>query len=349
MRDDFGDGENSPVSSSGRQISFAAADDLFHRAESTEPNIVESVWWNFYIPEKNLDAEIYLNFRHNLGIAYAGIYIWDEFCKHFTDLRYFDTRSYLPIPQADLDDITLGNGLSMKVLEPLRSYEIAYSGFNRTTLALRFDALAEPMGFEGPITETDRGRYVRGHFDQVGHMSGTLQLDGERMQIDCITQRDRSWNSVRREDPGHPPDVGWHSAHFGDELWVQCWIWHAEPVATDLQGGIVYKRGRPVRIVCAERRSERDAQGIEPRIVYLKVKDAEGEVFEITGQVRNMFPWPGWFNMVGFAGLVEWTWGSRTGWGEVHDGRTVAGTIARKRAEGRQTGASDAVLAPRKL
>ena len=36
--------------------------------------------------------------------------------------------------------------------------------------------------------------------------------------------------------------------------------------------------------------------------------------------------------MVGFAGLVRWEMNGRTGWGEVHDGRTVAGTIARKRA-----------------
>jgi len=192
--------------------------------------------------------------------------------------------------------------------------------------------LAAPIGFVTIPTGSDRAAYAPGHFDQVGRMTGELQLEGQTLTVNCITQRDRTWNAVRKEDPGHPPDVGWHSAHFGEELWFQCWIWHEEPVATDLQSGIVYKRGRPVRMVAAERRTERDAEGIEPRMVKLRITDAEGDIHELVGRVRNMFPWPGWFNMVGFAGLVEWELNGRRGWGEVHDGRTVASTIARKRA-----------------
>lgn len=31
------------------------------------------------------------------------------------------------------------------------------------------------------------------HFDQVGHVVGTVELDGERVDVDCYAIRDRSW------------------------------------------------------------------------------------------------------------------------------------------------------------
>lgn len=319
------------MSKSVNEHVFGPEDDLFHPTESKERDLVETVWWNFYIPQANIDAEIYLNFRRNLGLTYAGIYIWDDFCRHFVDLRYFDTRSYLPLPTSDLDDFKLDNGLRMRVEEPLQRYTVEYDGIHNCGFRLEFDALARPLGFVTAPEDSERARYAPGHFDQVGRMRGELRLDGETLSVDCITQRDRSWGAVRKEDPGYPPDVGWHSAHFGTDLWFQCWIWHKEPIATDLQGGVVYKKGRPVRIVRAARSTEHDASGIEARVIDLRLADAEGEEYRLIGTVRNMFPWPGWFNMVGFAGLVEWQLDGRQGWGEVHDGRTVAGTIARKR------------------
>jgi len=317
---------------SAEEVVFGPEDDRFHVSDSKEPNLVETVWWNFHIPAANIDAEIYLNFRPNLGLVYAGIYIWDDFCRHFTDTRYFDTRSYLPFPNSDLNDLKLDNGFQMRALEPLQRYTMAYDGIHGCGFRLEFDALARPLGFATVSDDSARANYAPGHFDQVGHMRGELWLDGETLPVDCITQRDRSWGAIRKEDPGYPPDVGWHSAHFGTELWFQCWIWHEEPVATALQGGVVYKNGRPVRIVAARRSTEHDASGIEARVIDLRLTDAEGGEYQLIGTVRNMFPWPGWFNMVGFAGLVEWRLDGRQGWGEVHDGRTVAGTIARKRS-----------------
>lgn len=315
---------------------FGPQDDRFHPAASGDRTITETVWWNFYVPERNIDAEIYLQFRPNIGVTYAGIYIWDGFCRHFTDLRYFDTRSYLPLPTSNLDDLVLENGFSMRVVEPLKRYQLSYDAGGEASFELEFNALAPPIGFNAAFADAERAAYAPGHLDQVGRMTGELRLDGETIKVDCITQRDRSWGANRKEEPGYPPDVDWHSAHFGEELWFQCWLWHAEPVANDLQGGVVYKSGRAVPLVAAERRAQYEPSGVEARIIELRLTDAEGVVHELHGQVRNMFPWPGWFNMVGFAGLVEWRLDGRTGWGEVHDGRTVKGVIAHRKDKSRE-------------
>lgn len=324
------------MSESAQITAFSGKDDRFHPVTGSDRFLTETVWWNFYIPEHNLDAEIYLAFRPNLGVAYAGIYMWDEFCDHFTDTRYFDTRSYLPLPSSDLDELKLDNGFAMRVLEPLQRYELVYQGYAGASFQLEFTALAPPLGFLSVSEDPDKAGYAPGHFDQVGRMRGVLALDGERMEVDCLTQRDRSWGAVRKEEPGYPPDVDWHSAHF-DDLWFQCWLWHEEPVSRSLQSGVVYKSGRPVPLVAVERRTQLDATGVQARSIELRIKDAEGTDYLLEGNVRNMFPWPGWFNMVGFAGLVEWRLDGRTGWGEVHDGRTVAGTIARKHARRTRT------------
>jgi hypothetical protein len=310
---------------------FTAADDLFHPPATQDPSSTETVWWNFHVPERNIDAEIYLCFRRNLGVTYAGIYIWDQFCRHYTDCLYFDTRSYLPLPSADLDDFELANGLRMRALTPLQRYQIEYSGARETRIELDFEALAPPVGFVTPSSDPARAAFAPGHFDQVGRMRGRIWVAGASVEVDCVTQRDRSWGGLRKEDPTYPPDVDWHSAHFGHDLWIQCWLWHREPVASELQSGIVYKQGRPVRLVAAERRTEHDETGIEARSIGLRLTDEEGTQYELAGKVKNMFPWPGWFNMVGFAGLVEWHLDGKIGWGEVHDGRTVDGVIARRR------------------
>lgn len=320
------------MSDAGQEPTFTSDDDRFHLVGSGDPAIVEAVWWNFYVPEANLDAEIYLCFRPNLNIVYGGIYIFDDFCRHFIDLRYFDTRSYLPWPKGDLDDLALDNGLRMRALEPLSRYTVEYEGTRGSSLQLEFNALAPPVGFVSTPDDDDRANYAPGHFDQVGRMQGELRLDGERINIDCITHRDRSWGGIRKEDPGFPPDIDWQSAHFGEDLWLQCWLWHEDPVASDLQGGIVYKQGRPVRLAEAQRRTRYDATGTEARFINLWLRDVEGAEYQLQGVVRNIFPWPGWFNMVGLAGLVEWRHEGRVGWGEIHDGRTVDGLIAGRRA-----------------
>jgi hypothetical protein len=320
------------MSSDAKEQVFLPADDLFHPIGSADPALTETIWWNFYVPEWHIDAEIYLCFRRNLGVSYAGIYVWDSFCKHFTDTRYFDTRSYLPLPATDLDDFQLANQLKMRARVPLQHYEIEYRGARGNGFSLEFDALAPPVGFLPVHQDADRAAFAPGHFDQVGRMHGELYLDGTMIMVDCITQRDRSWGATRKEDLGYPPDVDWHSAHFGNDLWLQCWLWHGEPISNDLQSGMVYKSGRPVRLESAERLTTLDSSGVEARSIDLRLRDVEGDEYLLQGTVRNMFPWPGWFNMVGFAGLVEWNWDGRVGWGEVHDGRTVDATIARKRS-----------------
>ena len=58
---------------------FTSKDDLFHPAPVGDWAWTETNWFSFQIPEDNIDGEVYVYFRPNLGVTYAGVFAWDGF------------------------------------------------------------------------------------------------------------------------------------------------------------------------------------------------------------------------------------------------------------------------------
>lgn len=52
-----------------------------------------------------------------------------------------DHRVHLPMPEGNLDDYSLANGFSVKILEPLKRYRVDYNSGTGTEVHLVFDAL----------------------------------------------------------------------------------------------------------------------------------------------------------------------------------------------------------------
>lgn len=302
---------------------FTAKDDLFHEPATSEHFLTETNWWNFCIPERNLDGQLYIYFRPNLGTTYAGVYVWDDFCRHFSDALYFDTWLYLPMPKADPDGYRLENGIHVKVLEPLRKYQLTYEPPNGTSFHLVFEGLTDALDYNEGRSLDEKDVLIQNHMEQVGRMTGDLTLYGEHLRVDCITHRDHSWNAVRREERHFLPNFGWQAGHFGEELCFQLWFWYGEPVMTDLVVGFVYENRQPQRIVWARRETQWDETGVEPRTMHIEFRDANGQVYRINGRALNMFPWTAHLNWVCYAGLVEWDLDGRIGYGDVQDGRDL--------------------------
>src|SRR5690606_33110884 len=106
-------------------------------------------------------------------------------------LPYFRTWWHLPIPEdADLTRLELPNGLRYEVVEPLTSYRVAYADDDEIELEFTFEALHPPH----PVGVVAGGR---GHLDQFGRVRGELTLAGERIEIDCVEMRDRTWGPRR--------------------------------------------------------------------------------------------------------------------------------------------------------
>src|SRR5690606_26426048 len=120
----------------------------------------------------------------------GGAWVWDDTAHLPWEVLYSANFTALRLPRdQDLDDIRLPTGVSVRAIEPLTSYEIGYEDEGRLQAKLRFDAVMAPFA----LSSGDTGFGGLGHFDQFGRMSGHIVLDGETIDIDCLSMRDRSW------------------------------------------------------------------------------------------------------------------------------------------------------------
>ena len=172
---------------------FVPADDNFHAAPDDNPFWTETTWWSFNIPERKIGGWLHAAFHPNRGTATWRVYVWDPRGPMPEDLRYFRMAEEVPLsdPAPDLRDITApGGGFSVRMLRPLRDYHIEFED-PAADFAIRitFAGVHDPRRYtpgEPPFMEHT-------HLDQLGHVTGELMLDGERIDIDCYSIRDRSW------------------------------------------------------------------------------------------------------------------------------------------------------------
>jgi hypothetical protein len=90
------------------------------------------------------------------------------------------------------------------------------------------------------------------HFDQPGRMTGTVVLNGERLEIDCYSLRDRTWGPHR---PGarRPGDYLW-AIESADSHWHALTIAGNEPGIDRVAAGYFVKDGELGELVSGERR-----------------------------------------------------------------------------------------------
>ena len=105
-------------------------------------------------------------------------------------MLHWDYQWTYPYPElGDLRDITFPTGIGMQCVEPLTKYHVTYE-HPRCSLDVTFDAIlpAHVLGEEDDTSGT-----FSGHLDQQGHVTGSITIDGERLDVDCYAMRDRSW------------------------------------------------------------------------------------------------------------------------------------------------------------
>jgi hypothetical protein len=145
---------------------------------------------------------LHATFNTNRGTVTWRVYLWDARGADPENLRYFRMVTDEPVtdPAPDLRDIRIpGGGFSVKMLRPLRAYQIEYRDDTASfAISLRFDGVHDPRRF----TPGEPPFMGHAHLDQLGHVTGELVLDGESIAVDCYSIRDRSW--APRGEPRPP-------------------------------------------------------------------------------------------------------------------------------------------------
>jgi hypothetical protein len=203
---------------------IAAEEALFHRPAYRNSDWLETNWFSFYVPERNMRGWVYVGFRSELGVCASTVSIWSRSGHQVIDLDYHDARMQVPMPPSNLDDYQLSTGLAVKMPEPLKRWEISYRGFGDTELVFEANALMPailsdvtrlPTGDEFHA-QHDTGAVAPsnvGHIDQTLEMVGELRLHGEAIPIGFASSRDHSWGP--RLQYGHRRG-NFDEGYFGD-------------------------------------------------------------------------------------------------------------------------------------
>lgn len=279
-------------------------DDLLHPPASDDRWWSETCWFSFDQPGPDLSATIYPLFRPNLGVCSLGVFLWDAGAHEPWRVRYARSYWHLAMPETDLVDLHL-EGLRYQQLEPLQRFRVAYEDADLLSLDLEFTGLRAPH-------EAGIGRGV-GHYDQPCQVVGEVNLQGERIPIDTIGMRDRTW-SVRPEDR-HGTGTAYTYGHISaDEQFL---------LLTKLDGnggsfisgvftGYLVRDGVHAPLVDANRRVVERVDGYPTRL-EIEITDDLGRRLEATGRTLN--------RLANQASPAQFAWMSMAEW------QTEAGTM----------------------
>src|SRR5215216_2636933 len=250
--------------------------------------------------------------RPNIGTVAGGAWLWDDTAELPWEVLYSTNFSALQLPgDADLRDVTLPTGVSITVVEPTRIYDLRYHDQGRLELSLRFTGVMAPE----PLTAVGSTFGSAHHFDQFGRVTGTVTVNGEPVEVDCIAMRDRSWGPRPEHRPRQAAYVtGAASADHGFLAVTNTDPSGADPVAH----GFLRRDGRTVGLASGERVVERDPARGHARRVTITASDLDGRSLRAVGEPvsriiinRHSF--------IDINSLLRWDLDGDRGWGEDQD------------------------------
>lgn len=261
-------------------------DDGFHLPTTLDVDWTETCWFALVIPERKITIQLYPFFQTNLKVCSAGVYIWDDSGDQWWNCRYYKNFWHLPFPAQPLTRLRLPNGLRYRCVESFRRYEIGFDcpDGEDVHLDVVWEAIVPPN-----IAST------KTHMDQPGRIRGTLVLDGERIDVDGVGFRDRTWSPRSQFGQGIGPfeSMGytWGTSTVSDDgFFLLSGNVDDEYVRYGLLDGIFYRDGDVAKLKEGTRTIvERDPCNGCPRAVTIDLVDERGRTAHIEGTNVNRF------------------------------------------------------------
>jgi hypothetical protein len=294
-----------------REFTLSSEDDTLH-APSPRADTwwTETFWFTFAVPERKLFGNFYLYFRPLLNSVGGGVTVFDDRGSTPWESPFHSHQHHLPLPpDIDMRAGRLPGGLFLDQLEPNRCFRFGIAN-DEINAELRFDAISPPLVTvpkpRPPFTDAH-------HVDQPGRVTGTVELHGERMSVDCILMRDRSWGrrpDLRGVKAGYDyaypdPDNGFLglSMDRAEDRVVMGFIWR-DGVMSKAAGG--------------RRQVHRATNGM-PVAIDIEVLDHLGRRAVAHGEVVSQFTNQVYPSMLVHQSLVEWDYAGTTTFAEDQD------------------------------
>ena len=275
-------------------IHFTERDDQMH-PHGPQKDWTETVWFSFNVPERSLAGWLYTQVRPNAGTAAGGAFLYGPGDWMPWELPYFAYLDHTAVPDPlDLRAVSFMNGVSVTMLEPGLRYRLGY----RFRDLDEFVADLEFQGLTPPVPHVHGAPPFTGssHYDQHGRVTGDLWLKGERIPVDCIAVRDRSWGR-RPELIG--PNTNRLSYVFGATGPGEAFLVFCTPAGGDqdsetehLSSGYLLRDGELRRLASATRVNTRDAATGGIQSIVVDITDTDGRTAHITGEARSRMMLP---------------------------------------------------------
>jgi hypothetical protein len=282
----------------------------------------ETAWFSFNVPERRMGGWLYTQLLQVQGVCNGGAWVWDD-----TGILYERHEHGLPLDgPVDLRDCVLPNGCSVRVLEPLMRYAAGYADPGRFEADLTFAGTMAPHSH--PVGVAPFGTKGR-HFDQPGHVTGTVVLHGEPIAVDCFAGRDRSWGPrplgpdprkpPRTPEPGAAPrprrpvtGIGYAFATASPTESFLAYTVPHEDGSDDLSAGYLYSGGTYAPLVTGHRVTTFDPDTRWITALHLEATDERGRELVADGELVARHEPDG----PSGTGLFLWRWNGNEGWGE---------------------------------
>jgi hypothetical protein len=295
-----------------------------------EPNFNESMYFNFFDPEKSLGGFVRLGNRANEGRAEMTV------CLFLPDGRVLFAFKRAEIAGNDAFD---AGGLRFEVIEPTERLRTRYDGGvieldnpealsdpsrafresprRKISLDLVHEAVGPMYGQSHDKNEAGRdaeNQFAKAHYEQHMRVTGTIDLGDETIEIEGYGLRDHSWGprywqAVARYE--------WLTMNFGPDLGAMVSRIQFEG-AEPREAGVIVRGDRVEHIAKVEIEAEYEDNGLYHRSLVAKIETRDGERHEIRGNVKGFIPLrnrrEGMTTHIG-EGMTEWTFGDKTGFG----------------------------------
>lgn len=295
------------------------SDDLFHR-RNDNPYWNESAWFGFSMPEHNRHGFIHFYHRPNMGYTVTNIGLWDPSGETQADCLYYNYDLTAIDPYGQMFDFASESGLRVSCLEPLRSYRLRY-GAEGCEFDLTFTAVMEPHATGFP---TGMEEYGKGHYEHGGKLAGSIEIDGDVVEVDAWCDRDHSWGA-RRVVNNPRGAFHWALASEGNGFHINA-VTDLKPADDPIFGttepvisGYYLRDGVVGTVSGGELMTERSPDG-RPQRVHIRADDGLGRELRAEGRPTNWFDmyWHS-FPLFQWWSSMNWTFDGCDGTGEIQD------------------------------
>lgn len=293
---------------------FAGADDYLHEF-SSHPWHVETWWFSFFAPERRLGGWLYGLMRPNQGSSNGGLWVWDASTVEPRRSPYFAHYTALPtrLDRVTEEPVNFPSSLRIEVVTSGRRYGLHYADEAAgVRVDLDFTACMPAVGFKREAPPFS----ASAHFDQAGRVTGTLELPGESVPIDCFAVRDRSWG-LRSERVSPRFSYLW-MASADESMLVFGERDAAGSPRLSVTRGFLHREGVTRPIVNGTRIEERDPSHHWVTVTHITAVDDLGRKIDMSGRAlsRIVHPRPISTNTIS---LLEFDQQGRKVWGEDQD------------------------------